>query len=148
MANATETTVERDLRDFAKSQSGTRVSRTIAALRRSDRDRVPKFWPASAAVQHVGVQGSYQGDEELCVFTAAGKYQAMRAVLGWVWVEDFGPMAGAWLTLRECVVDPAGAGRDVLGFYGFELRMVEAARWTTRQRIEVANTREVGGFRL
>jgi hypothetical protein len=147
MTTATET-VEQELREYAKTQGGTRIAKTIAALRRSDRDRVPQFWPGSAAVQHVGVWNAYKGDEELTAMFSAEKYAAMRAVLGWVAIDGYPMQAGAWLVLNGSVVDPAGAGRDCLGFLGLELRAVEAARWTPTNRAEVANTREVGGFRL
>lgn len=136
MSNATQT-VELELREYAKTQAGTRVGRTIGALLRTDRDRLT-YWDGSAAVQHLVVQGTYSGDEELCVMFAVDRYLHMRACIGFVMVADYGPMSGAWLTLNGSVIDPAGKGRDALGYYGVELKRTEAALWTPAQRHAVA----------
>jgi hypothetical protein len=130
-------TVEQQLKDYAISQAGSRVGRTIGDLLKSDRDRI-QFWPGSSAVQHVGVQGAYAGDEELTTMFAAEKYANMRAAIGYVAIEGYPSQAGAWLVLRDCVIDPAGAGRTCLGFLGVELKRTEAALWTPSQRGAVA----------
>jgi hypothetical protein len=62
----------------------------------------------------------------------------MRACIGFVVVAEYGPMSGAWLTLNGSVIDPAGKGRDALGFFGVELKRTEAALWTSTQRHAVA----------
>jgi hypothetical protein len=129
--------VEQQLIDYASSRAHSRVGRTIGALLRSDRDRL-QFWDGGSAVQHLAVQGTYSGDEELCVMFAAERYANMRACIGYVMVDGYGPMPGAWLTLNGSVIDPAGKGRNALGFYGVELGHVERANWTPTQRHAVA----------
>lgn len=145
MANTNEN-VEAALRNYAATQGSTRVGGTIAALLRTDRDRLT-YWPGPS-VQNLTVQGNYQGDEEMTVFYAAEKYASMRAAIGWVAIDGFPSQSGAWLVVNGgAVIDPAGAGRDALGFLGVELGMVEASRWTPTQRGEVA-VRGVAGFAL
>jgi hypothetical protein len=145
MANTTST-VETELRDFAASRSLSRVGKTIAALLRSDSGRL-QFWDGSSTVQHVAVQNTYNGDEELTTMYAAERYANMRACVGWIAIDGYPMQSGAWLTLNGSVIDPAGAGRDALGFLGVQLKATEAALWTPTQRHAVAESR-VSGFAL
>jgi hypothetical protein len=130
-------TVEQELIDYASSRANSRLGQTIGALLRSDRDRL-QFWDGSSTVQHFAVQSAYNGDEELTVMYAAERYANMRACIGYVMVEGHGPIPGAWLTLNGSVIDPAGKGRDALGFFGVELGHVERSNWTPTQRHAVA----------
>jgi hypothetical protein len=130
-------TVEQQLIDYAATQASSRLGRTIGALLRSDRDRL-QFWDGSSTVQHFAVQSAYNGDEELTVMYAAERYVNMRACIGFVAIDGYPTQAGAWLTLNDSVIDPAGRGRDALGFYGVQLKATEAALWTPTHRDQVA----------
>jgi hypothetical protein len=147
MDNATSTTVETELREFAESRAMSSIGQTITALLRTDRNRL-KFWPASAAVAAPAVQKLYAGDEEQTVFFAVERYHEMRAGLGFVMDSDKGPTPGAWLVVNgDAVIDPAGNVRTAAGYFGVELTMVEASRWTPTQRSEVGR-RGVSGLAL
>jgi hypothetical protein len=133
--SADAATIKAQLKDYALSQSGTRVGRTLGGLLKSDRDRL-EFWPGSAVLRHRAVEGLYSGDDEATAIFAAERYAEMRAAIGFLLVEGDGPRAGAWMVLNAAVIDPAG--RDALGFYGIALRHTERALWTPTQRSAVA----------
>jgi hypothetical protein len=140
-------TVETELREFAASRAMSSVGQTITALLRTDRDRL-KFWPGSAAVASPAIQKLYADDGEQVVFSAVERYHEMRAGLGFVMDADNGPSPGAWLVVNGgAVIDPAGNVRTASGFFGVELAMVEASRWTPTQRSEVGR-RGVSGLAL
>jgi hypothetical protein len=146
MSNATQT-VELELREYAKAHAGSRAGRTIGALRRTDRDRLPQFWDGSAVVDRQAIQNLYDGDEEKTVFFAVERFHELRAAIGFVMVEGYGPMSAAWLVVNgAAVIDVARNGRDLTGLLGLELRTVEASLWTPTNRAEVANVRGVAGF--
>lgn len=130
--------VKIELVEYAKSQAGTRLGRTIAALTRSDKDRI-EFWPGSAVFPHATVERMDEpGDLEAVVIAAAGRFGELRAAIGFVMCEDAQPTASAWLVLNGVVIDPARNRRALLGCYGVELRESERSNWTPSQPSAVA----------
>jgi len=130
--------VKTELMEYAKSQAGTRLGRTLGALTRSDRDRLT-YWSGSLVVPHAVIERmDIPGSDEAVVISAAGRFAELRACIGFVVCENAQPTASAWLVLNGAVIDPARSRRTLLGCYGVELRASEAANWTPTQPSAVA----------
>jgi hypothetical protein len=129
--------VKHQLTAYAQAQAGSRIGRTLAALTRSDRDRL-NFW-AGPAVAHHTVEGMDRpGDEEAAAIAAAGRFGELRAAIGFVLCEGSQPTMSAWVDLNGALIDPARSRRTLLGCLGVALRHTERSNWTPTQRHRVA----------
>jgi hypothetical protein len=130
--------VKTQLTEYARSQAGTRIGRTLGALTRSDRDRLD-FWTGPAVAHGLVEAMDRPGQEEGVVIAATARFGELRAAIGFVLSEGVPATTGAWLVLNGgAIIDPARSRRTLLGCLGVALTPGEVARWTPSQPSRVA----------